>query len=219
MLFAWMLHPHAPRPLKTMNRSGVKGAIGLLGHLRQPLLVSLLLSPGQYTLLTYSLLDLHDRWHVKMDVAGPILALALFGGFVARIVMGKLADGGRNAQRLMIVTAIIGIAALLAWALVPKTTAFYMIIVIFFALGAGLDGWNALLTTWISRISSASQRGMALGLTGMSGFIGIVLFLPVFGGLVRTTHSYRPAWMLLAAIYVIGILVMARVKTKTSSPL
>ncbi|PSR32077.1 MAG: hypothetical protein C7B46_16060 [Sulfobacillus benefaciens] len=219
MLFAWVLHPHTPKQVKTMDNSGVKGAVKLLGHLRQPLLVSLLLSPGQYTLLTYSLLDLHDRWHVKMDVAGPILALALFGGFVSRIIMGKLADGGRNAQYLMIATATIGIAALLTWSLVPKTISFYVIMAIFFALGAGLDGWNALLTTWVSRISSTSQRGMALGLTGMSGFIGIVLFLPIFGVLVRTAHSYRPAWMLLAAIYVIGILIMARVKTKTPSPL
>ncbi len=213
MAFGWVLHPKPRRPTSVSSGGEFQGVASLLGQLKLPLLISFLLSPGQYTLLTYALLDLHDRWHVKMDVAGPVLALALFGGFVTRITMGKLADHGWDTPHLMSATALLGVGSLVIWSVLSHHASFYIIMAIFFGLGAGLDGWNALLTTWISRITNAPQRGMALGLAGMAGFVGIVLFLPVFGFLVKTSASYRPAWVLLAAIYVVGIVVMMKAKS------
>jgi MFS family permease len=195
MAFGWALGSvstpakiHPPSP-------GIRGILHQTSSLKYPLLISFLLSPGQYALLTYALLDLHDRWHVPMTTAGPILALALFGGFVMRIIMGKKMDKGKDTRQLIVVTAIIGVLALIAWALIPHGTPIYVVMVLFFVLGAGLDGWNALLTTWVTQNTTSSNRGIGLALTGMAGFIGIALFLPIFGFLVTDLASYRPGWM------------------------
>lgn len=210
MAFGWALRaPVKKRRAAMPGSGGLRSVVSLLRPLKYPLLISLLLSPGQYALLTYALLDLHDRWHVHMGLAGPIIALALLGGFLTRIYMGRMMDrGAQSVRRLIELTGAVGVAALVAWALVPHQTPMALILLIFFALGAGLDGWNALLTAWVAKESSPAQRGMALGLTGMAGFIGIVLFLPVFGLIIRISQSYRPAWALLAVVYLVGIAIL-----------
>ncbi len=210
MAFGWALTaPVKKRRAAMPGSGGLRSVVSLLRPLKYPLLISLLLSPGQYALLTYALLDLHDRWHVHMGLAGPIIALALLGGFLTRIYMGRMMDrGAQSVRRLIELTGAVGVAALVAWALVPHQTPMVVILVIFFALGAGLDGWNALLTAWVAKESSPAQRGMALGLTGMAGFIGIVLFLPVFGLIIRISQSYRPAWALLAVVYLVGVAIL-----------
>lgn len=222
MAFGWALRaPVKKRRAAMPGSGGLRSVISLLRPLKYPLLISLLLSPGQYALLTYALLDLHDRWHVHMGLAGPIIALALLGGFLTRIYMGRMMDrGAQSVRRLIELTGAVGVAALVAWALVPHQTPMALILLIFFALGAGLDGWNALLTAWVAKESSPAQRGMALGLTGMAGFIGIVLFLPVFGLIIRISQSYRPAWALLAVVYLVGIAILyqsRRVRPAVSS--
>ncbi len=211
MAFGWALEPAARRTQHKTAASGSGGFSGVLAQaksLKFPLWISFLFSPGQYALLTYALLDLHDRWHIPMGLAGPTIALALLGGFLARIAMGKIMDKGTKSTSLIAINAAVGVTALLVWTFIPSSTAFWVVLVIFFALGAGLDGWNALLTSWVSADSAAEARGIALGLTGMAGFLGIVLFLPVFGEITRVFHSYRPAWGLLAAIYIVGIAVL-----------
>lgn len=222
MAFGWALTaPVKKRRAAMPGSGGLRSVVSLLRPLKYPLLISLLLSPGQYALLTYALLDLHDRWHVHMGLAGPIIALALLGGFLTRIYMGRMMDrGAQSVRRLIELTGAVGVAALVAWALVPLQTPMALILLIFFALGAGLDGWNALLTAWVAKESSPAQRGMALGLTGMAGFIGIVLFLPVFGLIIRISQSYRPAWALLAVVYLVGIAILyqsRRVRPAVSS--
>ncbi len=222
MAFGWALRaPVKKRRAAMPGSGGLRSVVSLLRPLKYPLLISLLLSPGQYALLTYALLDLHDRWHVHMGLAGPIIALALLGGFLTRIYMGRMMDrGAQSVRRLIELTGAVGVAALVAWALVPHQTPMALILLIFFALGAGLDGWNALLTAWVAKESSPAQRGMALGLTGMAGFIGIVLFLPVFGLIIRISQSYRPAWALLAVVYLVGIAILyqsRRVRPAVSS--
>lgn len=222
MAFGWALTAPVKKRRAAMPGAGGLRSVGsLLRPLKYPLLISLLLSPGQYALLTYALLDLHDRWHVHMGLAGPIIALALLGGFLTRIYMGRMMDrGAQSVRRLIELTGAVGVAALVAWALVPHQTPMALILLIFFALGAGLDGWNALLTAWVAKESSPAQRGMALGLTGMAGFIGIVLFLPVFGLIIRISQSYRPAWALLAVVYLVGIAILyqsRRVRPPVSS--
>lgn len=214
MLFGTILHQ---TPLKNHPSPASSFRIQYLWEqikkLKMPLWVSFLLSPGQYALLTYAILDLHDRWHIHLTYAGPVIALALLGGFIARIWMGHLSDKGVPVPKLIRLTAGTGVVSLGLWAFIPRSTPLIALLFLFLALGAGLDGWNALLTAWIANVTSDDERGIGLGLIGLTGFIGIVIFLPVFGFLIRFTHSYRPAWGLLAVIYVAGIIV-----SRPSSP-
>ncbi len=200
---AWMLPARRRRPW-SMPFSGAQTVLGPFSRLQGLMLASFLLSPGQYALLTYALLDLHDRWHVAMTTAGPLLAVALVGGFATRIVMGRVADGGRPIRRLMSWVVLEGVVALVAWTLLPTGPSVPVLTVVFFALGCGLDGWNALLTAWVVETTVRSEQGIALALIGVSAFVGIVVFLPLFGLLVRQYASYRPAWVVLATLYAAG---------------
>ncbi len=78
--------PPAPRRAARRPSSAARPQLvhlwALLRRLQEPLLIGLLLAPGQYALLTYSLLDLHTAWHLADTTAGPILAVALLAGFL-----------------------------------------------------------------------------------------------------------------------------------------
>ncbi|PSR29382.1 MAG: hypothetical protein C7B43_08555 [Sulfobacillus benefaciens] len=214
LLFAWVL-PSRPqnnsdRIPPNVREFDCRPIRRRLLALKFPLLVSFLLSPGQYVLLTYAILDLHGRWRVALTVAGPVIALALLSGFVVRIVAGVLSDKGVPLLRLFQAVALTGIVSLVLWAVLPASLPFWGGLAVIGGLGAGLDGWNGLLTAWVAQMSTTTERGMTLGLIGMAGFIGIVLFLPVFGEIVRTFASYRPAWALLALVYLGGVAVIGR---------
>jgi MFS family permease len=201
ILFGATLPPHRHPTAESASTFSPAAAGRLLLRLRQPLLVSLMLAPGQYALLTYALLDLHDVWRRSTESAGLLLAVALFAGFLARIVLGRREDRAHNAQKLLQATTAFGVVAALAWAAAPPFLADSALVVLFAALGVGLDGWNALMTVWLADSTDATERGLALGLGGMSSFVGVVLFLPAFGWLVQVSHSFRPGWALLAAAY------------------
>ncbi|WP_028962540.1 MFS transporter [Sulfobacillus thermosulfidooxidans] len=216
ILFGSVLHNSSLSGQKPSTSYDWRRLWRLIKELTRPLIVSSLLSPGQYALLTYAILDLHDRWHIHLTYAGPVIALALFGGFVVRIFMGHLTDRGVQVTVLIRLTALVGVVSLAIWALLPKGTPFVVLLPTFLGLGAGLDGWNALITAWVANVTTERERGMALGLIGMSGFVGIVLFLPVFGLMIRVLHSYRPAWGLLAVIYVGGMLMSRPSRSHTA---
>lgn len=214
LLFAWLLPASSPHPgrfawqdAQDLNCRHIRKSLRVL---RMPLVVSLLLSPGQYALLTYAILDLHARWHVSITIAGPVIASALFSGFVSRIAAGILGDKQTSFLRLFQYAAITGVVFLAIWATLPPSIAFAVVLPVFVGLGAGLDGWNGLLTAWVTQLSSPRERGMALALTGMAGFIGIVLFLPVFGEIAALFASYRPAWALLGLLYLVGFELIRR---------
>lgn len=193
----------------------VKGLGTLLRRLHRPLLISVLLAPGQYALLTYSLLDLHSAWHLGDTTAGLILAVALLAGFLQRMAMGRLHDRGHDTRRLIAATAAAAVIALAVWIWLPQRAPLAVIVLVFFAMGAGLDGWNALLTTWVTRETDVTERGLALGLTGMAGFVGIALLLPLFGLAIRLFQSYRPAWGLLAGVYLCAVILLLRHARRT----
>ncbi len=202
----WMLPSRPRRPWHGRSRGALRG----FSRLKGLMVASLLLSPGQYALLTYALLDLGDRWHLAMTTAGPLLAVALAGGLTTRIVMGRVADLRRPIRKLMSWVVMEAVAALAVWTLLPVSTSVATLTIVFFALGCGLDGWNALLTAWVAQTTVRSEQGTALALIGVSAFVGIMVFLPVFGFLVRQFGSYRPAWMLLAVMYAAGLVIIRR---------
>lgn len=213
MAFGWLLPADSGAVAANLPRGGIGGVRPMLRRLARPLAVSFLLSPGQYALLTYVLLDLHDRWHVPVRLAGPLLAVALVGGFFARIGLGGLVDRTGRTRRWLRATAGVGAGSLGLWAVLPATIPHAFLVAVFLALGAGLDGWNGLLTTWVTALTAESERGISLGLIGMAGFLGIVLFLPLFGHVVHASGSYRPAWLLLAGVYLVGALLIRRSAT------
>ena len=212
--FAWLL----PSPPRNPSNSQDHNAMDLncqrirqtVLALRIPLLISLLLSPGQYALLTYAILDLQARWRVSIIVAGGVIALALFAGFAARIGAGLLSDHKMSVLRPFRLVILTGVLSLLVWTTIPDFIPFWVVLPVFIGLGAGLDGWNGLLTAWVTERTTSAERGMALALTGMAGFIGIGLFLPVFGEIAKFFASYRPAWALLGLFYLLGLIIIAK---------
>ncbi|PSR22740.1 MAG: hypothetical protein C7B47_16405 [Sulfobacillus thermosulfidooxidans] len=69
ILFGSILHSSSLPMQKSSTSYDWRRLWRLIKELTSPLIVSSLLSPGQYALLTYAILDLHDRWHIHLTYA------------------------------------------------------------------------------------------------------------------------------------------------------
>ncbi|MGC8487248.1 MAG: MFS transporter [Clostridia bacterium] len=190
-------------------RARTVSLLSLGRRIKGPLWASFLLAPGQYALLTFAVLDLHDVGGRRTVSAGILLAAALLSGLAARLLLGHIRDRGASTPRLLRLSAGIGAAALLVWAVMPRDQTLVVLTALFIGMGFGLDGWNALVASWITDRSDRAERGLALGLAGTAGLLGVIVWLPVFGWLHRTFRSYRPGWLLVAVLSVVLILTLA----------
>ena len=201
----------APRPSLRLRH--------LFVHVRGALWTSFLLAPGQYALLTYVIFDLHDKAGRHPVAAGLLLAVALLSGLLSRLVLGSIHDRGVAVTRLLRLAAGVGATSLLLWAGLPRDLPLTALVLIFMALGAGVDGWNALLTAWLAEKSRTAERGLGLALVGMAGLFGVIVWIPVLGILQRVCHSYRPGWVVVAALYALAAFTLARPATPSSGRL
>ncbi|MCY0882186.1 MAG: MFS transporter, partial [Firmicutes bacterium] len=202
--FLWKLPTHSLYRPQTVGRGDI---IHVIHRLKRPLWLSALLSPAQYGLLTYTLMDLHTRWHTTDRIAGLLLALGLSGGLMTRILFGYLSDRHGHRAHLLSLMAGFGAVFLSLWAVIPLATPVGIIAVLFFFMGAAIDGWNAVLSAWTMRQASPGEAGLAFAIVGVAGFIGIAVILPILGWAIQQSGSYRAAWIILAILYFIGTFV------------
>lgn len=185
--------------------------VALLHTMKGPLWASFLLAPGQYALLTFAVMDLHEGGGRRTVSAGILLAVALLAGLLARLLSGYMRDRIGRTGLMVRLMAAIGAGVLLLWAILPRGVSLLVLTVVFAGMGIGLAGWSALVTSWIADRSDAAHRGLALGLAGTVGLFGVIIWLPAFGFLQRTFQSYRPGWLLIAALAGLLALTLGRI--------
>ncbi|MBX5465902.1 MAG: MFS transporter [Firmicutes bacterium] len=181
--------------------SGVRSRRLPWAPLVAPMVVALLMAAGQYDVLTFSIPDLVRHGGLSLAQAGTVLAAAQIGGGVARIGFGWWSDRmGGNRPRMMLVCAGLGTLGALGAAVLPGRLPVWGLGGVWFALGMGAVGWNALLATWSAERVDPSHAGFAMSATATTVFIGAALNPPLFGAVVDHWHHFYWGWLTLAAI-------------------
>ncbi|MCY0908876.1 MAG: MFS transporter [Sulfobacillus thermotolerans] len=166
-----------------------------------PATVSVLMVAGQYFLITFTLEYLHRFRHFTLSQAGFALALAQIGGGIGRIVFGAYSDRtGANRPRTISQIALLAFIMVGFVVFLPQHIGFGWICLVWFLMGMGAIGWNALSLTWAAETVLPEQAGMAMGFVGTVVFLGSAFFPPILGAVIDSTHHFRPAWGLLAGI-------------------
>lgn len=173
--------------------------------LLRPTSVAFFMVSGQYILLTYSISDLQQVHHVRIAVAGSILALSQIGGGLGRIILGQWSDrlGGRRPP-VLAWTAVMGAILAFVVGILPAATPLWCLFMIWTLFGFAAVGWNALALTWAGESVPPTHSGLAMSLTGSIVFLGSSIFSPVFGVVVDVTHRLAIGWWMLAAILLIA---------------
>lgn len=71
---------------------------------------------------------------------------------------------------------------------------------------AAHQGWSANLFTTASDMFPRSSVGVVVGIGGMAGSVGAVLFSLSTGWVLQSYHSYTPLFSIAAASYPLGLL-------------
>jgi ACS family hexuronate transporter-like MFS transporter len=71
---------------------------------------------------------------------------------------------------------------------------------------AAHQGWSANLFTTASDMFPRSSVGVVVGIGGMAGSVGAVLFSLSTGWVLQSYHSYTPLFSIAAASYLLGLL-------------
>ncbi len=204
----WGVLPHEPpRPLHATS-PGVP-LRNEVGAITLPAVCGFLLDWGQYAVLTYTIPFLHDRDGVSIQTAGALLAVAQVGGALARMGLGHLSDrlGGRRDVVLM-ATAAAGAVLAGVLAVLPLHVGLLVLVPLWFCLGAGMIGWNALVLTWSGERVSVHNAGAAMGLTTSAILFGGTVCAPLFGLIVVASGTYRAAWLTLGALLAAAALLL-----------
>ncbi len=171
----------------------------------RPSLVSVLMVSGQYFLVTFTLEYLHSFRHFTLGQAGLALALAQVGGGSGRVLFGLLSDKtGANRPRTISLIAFLAAVMVVITVSLPVHTAFVWICLVWFFMGMGAIGWNALSLTWAAESVPAAQAGFAMGLVGTVVFLGAAVFPPLLGAVIDETHHFAVSWMILAGILAVA---------------
>ena len=146
---------------------------------------------------------------VSAVAAGGMLAVAESAGAVARPVSGIVSDrlfGGRRNPVFIgftgiatVMCAVIGLAG-------PHLGSLLYPVV--FVLGIGTVGFGGIYLTLLSELGGRGGAAQAAGLGSTIAVGGSILGPPAFGYIVDATGSYELAWLSLAAVGLIAVVLL-----------
>lgn len=165
---------------------------------------------AQWCFLTYISLYLTDTLGASVLLAGTVLGVAQMAGAGGRIIWGMVSDRLFRGSRVpvLLVISLVAITATVAMALSSAQTPFVVVAGLAAVLGFTLQGWNGLPHVLAPELAGPRAAGLAVGLVNSAGFVGVIVFPPVFGYLVDATGSYRAAWMALIVLAMASISVL-----------
>lgn len=180
-------------------------------------ITSFLYAAVQLSTITFLVLYLQEALGLTILLAGSLLALAQFSGVVARIGWGIVSDvvfGGRRKVVLGII-GVTTVAALLLLAWLPAGLPEWAIAGLMIVLGISAIGWNGVNITFVAEIAGRERSATAAGLNLTASYLGIMVSPPVFGRIVDVTRSYSVAFLVLAALMALAVVVLTQVRAES----
>jgi ACS family hexuronate transporter-like MFS transporter len=144
--------------------------------------------------------------------AGGMLAMAESAGAVARPVSGLVSDRLFGGRRNPVFIAFSAIATLMCFVLgVAGPHLGWVLYPVIFVLGVGAIGFGGVHLTLLSELGGRGGAAKAAGFGSTIAVGGSIIGPPAFGRIVDLTGSYQIAWLSLAVVGVISVVVLSLV--------
>jgi len=171
---------------------------------------------GQFIIVTYLVLYLHDKTGQSVALASRFLALVHFGGMAGRIFWGYFSDTFFQGKRKPVLglIGIIGAVMALVMLFLSQTTPLWIVGLATWFFGFTAVGWNGIYITMLSEMAGKDQAGTAVGMGLTLLQLGVLTFPPAFGLLVDRSGSYETSWIGLSTLMGLGVLILILVKEK-----
>jgi MFS transporter, ACS family, hexuronate transporter len=215
-VIAWLVYRDRPTDDVAAAAHGRRSLGSLLGD-RNLLLfggVTWLYAGAQLSLVGFLVLFLQDRLGLPAAQAGLLLALVQAGGVAGRIGWGVVSDvcfGGRRKGVLMLIGAL-GCGSALVLARIGPGVPMVALWAVLLVAGLSAVGWNGISMTFVAELGGARGAATAAGMNLTASYLGIMICPPLFGLLVDRTGSYTTAFDAGAAVYLLALLLLWRVR-------
>lgn len=173
-------------------------------------LIMTLFTAVQLSFGTFLAVELTGVLHFSKITAAQYLALAHITGTLGRFTWGVISDVFFQSARkpVLYLISIITTSAAVSSAFISEGTPEWVILLIVAAFGFSAIGYNGIYLVFVPEIAGKELAGVSTGFTLSISFLGIILGTPFFGYLVEFYGSYTFAWLSLALLMLIGMLLL-----------
>ena len=151
-----------------------------------------------------------SRYHLGLGSIGlPLIAvynLSAVGSISGGWLPTAFNKSGMSMERARLSAMLICAFLILPISLANLTTSLWSAVGILSLATAAHQGWSANLFTTASDMFPRSSVGAVVGIGGMAGSVGAVLFSLSTGWVLQSYHSYTPLFSVAAASYLVGLL-------------
>jgi predicted MFS family arabinose efflux permease len=177
---------------------------------RQVVLATLWALPlvgGQYAIVAFLALDVHERSGASLPKAALLLAAAQVGGIVGRVGWGLVSDrllGGRRRPIVIGINAV-AVACAFALAVLPGTASFGVLAVVAFVCGLSVIGWQGMWVTAMAELAGPARAGAVtgFGLTFINA--SVMVAPPLYGFVADQTGGFQTSWIVLGSVLALGL--------------
>lgn len=153
------------------------------------------------SLLTYIPSFAQEGFGFSTEGGGALVSLFAGVGFIARLTAGPLSERVFGHHRVLAGMAVLtGMAGLLL-AVAPSSGWLWPAAVL---IGLGPMAWNVIGNLAVMELSPEGGAGHGSGVMMAGFFTGMAVGAPLFGASVDLLDTYRPGWLVVAALGVIG---------------
>ena len=164
----------------------------------------------EFAAMAYFVLYLQDILLFAVVAAGFFLALVEAGGAFGKPISGIISDrlfgGGRRT--IYILMCVFMVLTSLAFAFLPLGASKWILVPLCLFFGFAAIGWGGIALTLVSEFAGKEAAGTVSAMSSVFVMLGNVVGPPLFGYIVDTSGSYRIAWQFLAAMGLVGMVLL-----------
>ncbi len=172
--------------------------------LRRLSMASFCFSVVQVSLTTFAVTMLVEDIHFGLVQAGIVLSVMLVAGVSGRLLWGWIADIVGDANRIMLVVALIAASAGLMTVFLDAGTGKTVLYGILCLFGLSAIGWNGVFLAEIARLAPSGRIGSAIGGALVPTYAGILVGPASFAGVYWLAGQYTFTFGVFAFVSLIG---------------
>ncbi len=154
--------------------------------------------------LPFIILDAKEHIELSGYVIGLLLSVQMAGGMLSNILWGKISSAGEDLKIVYISFGMFILSFLLA----IFFHNIYIYTLIFFLIGASIDGLRLAFGNLILIIAPDDKRPVYVALQANISSIG--LFFPILGGAILSVSNYTTIYIVAIVMLIVGLLYIKR---------
>jgi MFS family permease len=177
---------------------------------------SCLLVSGQFAIVAFLALDLHERAGLSLATASLLVALANLVGIAGRVAWGAISDRAiaHGRKPLLLVLTAVGLAGSLTLLLLPFSAPVGVLVAAAALAGLGLIGYQGLWVTMVAEAAGPTRVGTATGFAVSFTNASIALTPAAYGVVADAAGSYRAIWGALSVVLAVAFVPAALVRER-----